>query len=176
MSMPRIRVWDLPTRLFHWLLVALIIAMIITGKIGGNLIDWHARIGITITGLVAFRLCLGLCRLDLRAIRDLLPDSPDGYSPTCAASGTSRGTTRSGACSVFALLALIAFQIATGLTGNDDIAFRGPLFDLVGKELSDKLNGCTSCLSTCCSRSLHSMSARSFSTSTSRRTTWCGRC
>ena len=59
MSMPRIRVWDLPTRLFHWLLVALIIAMIITGKIGGNLIDWHARIGITITGLVAFRLVWG---------------------------------------------------------------------------------------------------------------------
>ena len=36
MNTPHINVWDLPTRLFHWLLVVLIVAMIVTGKIGGN--------------------------------------------------------------------------------------------------------------------------------------------
>jgi len=140
MNMPRIRVWDLPTRLFHWLLVALIIAMIITGKVGGNLIDWHARIGITITGLIAFRLVWGFVGSTYARFATFFP-TPGRVLAYLRGQWHEPGHNPLGACSVFALLALIAFQIATGLTGNDDIAFRGPLFDLVGKELSDKLNG-----------------------------------
>ena len=30
-----VRVWDVPVRLFHWLLVLLIIVMFVTGKLGG---------------------------------------------------------------------------------------------------------------------------------------------
>ena len=140
MNMPRIRVWDLPTRLFHWLLVALIIAMIITGKVGGNLIDWHARVGITITGLIAFRLVWGFVGSTYARFATFFP-TPGRVLAYLHGQWHEPGHNPLGACSVFALLALIAFQIATGLTGNDDIAFRGPLFDLVGKELSDKLNG-----------------------------------
>jgi hypothetical protein len=40
-----------------------------------------------------------------------------------------------GALSVFALLGLLAFQVASGLFANDDIAFRGPLHNLIGKRL-----------------------------------------
>ena len=41
----RVRVWDLPTRLFHWLLAASVVGLVITGQIVGGLIDWHARLG-----------------------------------------------------------------------------------------------------------------------------------
>ena len=56
MSTRTIRIWDLPTRLFHWLLLLLVVAAFVTGWLGGNLIEWHGRAGIAITGLLAFRL------------------------------------------------------------------------------------------------------------------------
>ena len=46
-----------------------------------------------------------------------------------------------GAGSVFALLGSVGFQAVSGLFANDDITFEGPLFKLVGKDLSDKITG-----------------------------------
>ena len=50
-----IRIWDLPTRLFHWILVLLVSFSIVSAKIGGNWIDWHMRSGYCILTLVLFR-------------------------------------------------------------------------------------------------------------------------
>ena len=41
-----VRVWDLPTRVFHWSLLIAVVAAIITAKIGGNAIVWHMRLGL----------------------------------------------------------------------------------------------------------------------------------
>ena len=46
-----------------------------------------------------------------------------------------------GAMSVLAILAALLFQAVSGLFVNDDIAFEGPLYKWVGKELSDKITG-----------------------------------
>jgi cytochrome b len=54
-----IRIWDLPTRLFHWALVACIIGAFVTVKLGGLYMDWHARFGAAILGLIVFRLIWG---------------------------------------------------------------------------------------------------------------------
>ena len=51
-----IHIWDLPHRLFHWLLAVSVVAAYITAKIGGELIDWHGRLGIFILGLLVFRI------------------------------------------------------------------------------------------------------------------------
>ena len=59
MNIQRIPLWDLPIRLFHWLLVAAIAAAVITAQIGGNAIVWHGRIGLFIAGLIVFRLVWG---------------------------------------------------------------------------------------------------------------------
>ena len=56
----RIRVWDLPTRVFHWALVLLVVASFVSGKIGGNAMVWHGRFGLAILGLLSFRLLWGL--------------------------------------------------------------------------------------------------------------------
>ena len=53
-----IRVWDLPTRLFHWALVVCVIGSAITAYRDGGL-DWHARLGYTIGALLLFRLIWG---------------------------------------------------------------------------------------------------------------------
>ena len=57
---PRIiMVWDFPTRLFHWLLVILVIISFVTGNIGGNTMQYHEWIGFTILSLLLFRLVWG---------------------------------------------------------------------------------------------------------------------
>ena len=56
----RIRIWDLPTRVFHWLLVALIVAQVVTANVGGNAMVWHMRSGYGVIALLLFRLVWGL--------------------------------------------------------------------------------------------------------------------
>jgi len=54
-----VRIWDLPTRLFHWLLAALVLCSVVTAKLGGLWIDWHMRAGYAILALVLFRVLWG---------------------------------------------------------------------------------------------------------------------
>ena len=54
-----IRVWDLPIRLFHWLLVFCIAGSLISVNLGGNAIQWHARFGYCILTLLVFRIIWG---------------------------------------------------------------------------------------------------------------------
>ena len=54
------RVWDLPTRLFHWSLVTLVAAAFVTVNIGGNAMVWHGRCGLAILGLLVFRIVWGM--------------------------------------------------------------------------------------------------------------------
>jgi cytochrome b len=140
MGTQRIRVWDLPTRLFHWGLVILVVALIISGKIGGNLIDWHGKFGLAILGLLTFRIIWGLVGSTYARFASFFP-TPGRIRAYFRGEWKEPGHNPLGALSVFALLGLLALQVATGLPGNDDIAFRGPLFDLVGKALSDRMTG-----------------------------------
>ena len=52
--MQRFRVWDLPTRIFHWALVLCVIASFVTVNVGGNAMPWPGRIGLTVLGLLVF--------------------------------------------------------------------------------------------------------------------------
>jgi cytochrome b len=140
MGTQRIRVWDLPTRLFHWGLAILVVASIISGKIGGNLIDWHGKFGLAILGLLTFRIIWGLVGSTYARFASFFP-TPGRIRAYFRGEWKEPGHNPLGALSVFALLGLLALQVATGLPGNDDIAFRGPLFDLVGKAFSDRMTG-----------------------------------
>ena len=54
-----IKLWDLPTRLFHWLLVIAVVGAIVTVKLGGNWMLWHERFGLMVLGLIVFRVMWG---------------------------------------------------------------------------------------------------------------------
>ncbi|MBN9324753.1 MAG: cytochrome B, partial [Delftia acidovorans] len=41
----KVRIWDLPTRLFHWLLAATVVGLVVTAKLGGNAMNWHLLLG-----------------------------------------------------------------------------------------------------------------------------------
>jgi cytochrome b len=52
-----VKVWDLPTRLFHWSLATLVFSQLFTGF--KQLLIWHIPIGCTIVGLIIFRILWG---------------------------------------------------------------------------------------------------------------------
>lgn len=136
----RIRVWDLPTRLFHWLLATLVAGAIITGEVGGNAIVWHGRLGLAIVGLLAFRLVWGFIGSTYARFASFFP-TPAKIQSYLRGEWRQPGHNPLGALSVFGLLALIGVQLVSGLLANDDIAFQGYWFALVSKELSDTLSG-----------------------------------
>jgi cytochrome b len=125
----RIRVWDLPTRLFHWLLAASVIGLVVTGKVGGNAMVWHSRLGYAVGALVLFRIVWGLVggRWSRFASFIYAPRSVLNYLRGRAHPDHLIGHNPLGAVSVFAMLLFLAVQVGTGLVSDDEIAFQGPL-------------------------------------------------
>jgi cytochrome b len=126
-----VRVWDLPTRAFHWLLAAAVFGALITAWIGGNAMIWHMRLGLAVLALVLFRIVWGLIGGRWSRFASFI------YAPGTVLRylrGESRpgdhfevGHNPLGSFSVFGLLGFLAVQVATGLVADDEIAFQGPL-------------------------------------------------
>lgn len=135
-----IKVWDLPLRLFHWLLALSVLSVAVTGELGGNLIDWHGRIGALVLGLLVFRLIWGFIGSTHARFASFFP-TPAAVAAYLKGRWQGVGHNPLGALSALALLLVLAAVVATGLYANDDIAYQGPLFSLVDKSVSDTLTG-----------------------------------
>ncbi|HEY0062549.1 MAG TPA: cytochrome b/b6 domain-containing protein [Telluria sp.] len=137
-AMKKVQVWDLPTRLFHWLLALAIPSAIATGMIGAELIVWHGRLGLFILGLLAFRLVWGFIGpANARFARFVR--GPAAIRAYLRGEWKGIGHNPLGALSVLAMLGLIALQVGSGLFADDDIAFRGPLADVLSDDWSSRL-------------------------------------
>jgi cytochrome b len=143
--MRRMRVWDLPVRLFHWVLVVLIFGAWATQE--WDHMNWHVWVGYSILTLLLFRLVWGFVGSDtarfawflrspvaaLRHLAHLPRREPD----------REVGHNAAGGWMVLVMLGLILVQAATGLCANDlddGGDTRGPLMHLVGKDRSDWLS------------------------------------
>ena len=142
-DMHTVRIWDLPTRIFHWALVVCVIGLVVTANIGGNAMNWHFRFGYSVLTLLLFRVIWGLAGgrwsrfasfiySPAELMRHLRGESPEthsvGHSPT-------------GALSVFALLLVLLAQVTSGLFSDDEIAFAGPLTSLVSGDTVSMATG-----------------------------------
>ena len=136
----RAYVWDLPTRLFHWSLLVLVVSAFVTAKIGGNAMIWHGRIGLAILGLLVFRIIWGFVGSTYARFLNFVR-GPGAILAYLRGRWKGLGHNPLGALSVLGLLGILAAQAATGLFANDDIAFEGYLLPLVGSELSGKITG-----------------------------------
>ena len=125
----KIRVWDLPTRVFHWALMLCIVGLFITANVGGNAMVWHFRIGLTVLALLLFRLVWGLVggRWSRFGAFIYSPRSIINYLKGNSKPEHLVGHTPAGAGSVFALLTILLAQVGSGLISDDEIAFAGPL-------------------------------------------------
>ncbi len=126
-----VRVWDLPTRLFHWTLAVAVVGSVVSAKIGGNAMVWHMRLGCLVLALLAFRVLWGLLggRWSRFASFIYAPATVLRYLRGQNKPGEHLdvGHNPLGSFSVFGLLGLLALQVATGLVADDEIATVGPL-------------------------------------------------
>jgi cytochrome b len=141
--MKKVRVWDLPVRLFHWTLAILIVMAIVTQKIGGNAMEWHFRIGYAVLTLVSFRIIWGMVGPRYARFASFLhgPSTIAGYirGGKAALKANYLGHNPLGSLSVFALLGVVLAQAVSGLYANDDIASEGPLVRFISKDVSDQI-------------------------------------
>ena len=124
MDKRRILVWDLPTRVFHWLMVASFAGAFLTAE-SERYRDVHVALGYTMLGLVAFRLVWGVAgtryarfasfafgpRRVLRYLGSLAKRTPEHFI----------GHNPAGSWAIFALLAMALATGATGYASYEDI-------------------------------------------------------
>lgn len=124
-----VRIWDLPTRLFHWSLAASVVALFITAKVGGNAMTWHLRLGYVVLALLLFRVVWGVVGGRWSRFTSFVygPGRMLRYLRGQAQPLEHAGHNPLGALSVFALLGALLAQVLTGLMADDEIAFSGPL-------------------------------------------------
>jgi cytochrome b len=128
-----VRIWDLPTRFFHWALVTCIIGLLITGNVGGDAMSWHFRFGYAVLMLIFFRLAWGVFG-GLWSRWAQLPISPShiwAYMRGRYEIRHEAGHNPLGSLSVIALLCVLLLQVVTGLISDDEISNTGPLASLV---------------------------------------------
>lgn len=137
----RARIWDLPTRVFHWALSATVVGLIATGLAG--IMEWHFRLGYTVLALLLFRLLWGFVggRWSRFASFFYGPGSIVAYLRGRAHPDHVIGHTPLGALSVFAVLTILAAQVATGLVADDEISAAGPLTRFVSGEVVSLATG-----------------------------------
>ena len=137
-----VTVWDLPTRLFHWTLVILMIAQWLTAE-NSETMDYHVWGGYAVLALVLFRLIWGFVGSDTARFGDFLrgPGAALEYAKALrhGAAPHYLGHNPMGGWSIVAMLALLLVQAGTGLFANDDILIEGPLYAWVSKGTSDWL-------------------------------------
>jgi cytochrome b len=136
----RIRVWDLPLRAFHWLLALAVGVAFVAAQIGGNAMVWHGRAGLAVIGLLVFRIVWGFVGTTHARFASFVR-GPAAIRAYLAGRWQGIGHNPLGALSVLALLGLLGSQAATGLFANDDIAYQGYLYALVGADRSARLTG-----------------------------------
>jgi cytochrome b len=138
-----IPVWDLPTRLFHWLLVVLVAVSFTTGAVGGNAMRYHEWSGFAILILLVFRITWGFVGSQKSRFSDFVKGPAAVWRYAAALFRRDRehymGHNPMGGWSVLALLLALLIQVATGLFANDDIITEGPLYLWVSKPVSDWL-------------------------------------
>jgi cytochrome b len=131
-----VRVWDAPTRLFHWVLAVLFVGLLVTSQIGGGAMVWHFRLGYGVLTLLLFRMVWGIFGGHWSRFSTFLV-SPVAIWRYLRGQGKpldSVGHNPLGALSVIAMLVFLALQVGSGMMSDDEIMNAGPLSRFVASE------------------------------------------
>lgn len=134
--MAKVRVWDLPTRLFHWSFAASVVGLVATGQIGGDAMVWHFRLGYAVLALLLFRIVWGFAGGYWSRFRAFVPTPGRlfDYLRTGNKGTQSVGHNPLGALSVLAILLVALVQVFAGLMSDDEVFAVGPLVGKVPAE------------------------------------------
>ncbi|CUA84265.1 MULTISPECIES: cytochrome b/b6 domain-containing protein [Gulbenkiania] len=136
------RLWDVPTRLFHWVLVLLFGIMWWTAEQGGDWLAWHIRAGLAVLTLVLFRVVWGLIGSDTARFARFLR-GPAAIRRYLAGETAAPGHNPLGGWMVALMLLVLLVQTGTGLfaADTDSYLFDGPLARFVDASVAERLTG-----------------------------------
>lgn len=131
-------IWDLPTRLFHWLLMILVIMQYGTGKFGWLDMQWHFWFGYALLGLLLFRIAWGFLGSETSRFSNFItaPTRVVGYLRhwTSTPMSVVAGHNPAGGWATVLILAVLLAQALSGLFTSDDMQWFGPLCDKVSPQ------------------------------------------
>jgi cytochrome b len=136
--MEKIRIWDLPTRLFHWGFSLAVIGAIVTDLL--DEIVWHSYCGYTALVLVVFRIIWGFIGPRHARFSSFIPSVSTLKDFIKGKSFSSFGHNPLGALSVIAILLIVLVQASSGLFADDEISFQGPLTKYVAENVVKLMN------------------------------------
>ncbi len=132
-----IRVWDIPTRVFHWCLPVAVIALFVSADTYA--MELHALAGEAVLALVLFRLVWGTIGSQTARFRDFVV-GPRGIADYLAGHPPkSLGHNPVGAMMVLALLGALLVLAVSGLFADDGIFYSGPLAGRIGNALAVRI-------------------------------------
>jgi cytochrome b len=144
----RVRVWDLPVRLFHWGVVTLVVAAYVTWRL--NWMDWHGRCGYAVLALALFRVLWGFFGSETARFAQFLA------APRAAAHHLARafhrepdrqvGHNAAGGWMVLLLVLLLLGETLSGLYVANDVADEGPLTRLTPPAIANAITALHSIL------------------------------
>lgn len=138
----KLKVWDLPTRIFHWCLLPAMIFMWYSAEQGGNWLVWHLRCGLFILALLVFRICWGFWGSETARFKQFVKPTQIGrYLKGGLSENEQPGHNPLGALMVLALIGALLFQVTTGLFAADENTFlnSGYLNSLVSSDMGSTL-------------------------------------
>jgi cytochrome b len=122
----RFPVWDLPTRVFHWAVVVLVVASWWSAE--QDELSVHSWLGYAIIVLVGFRIVWGFVGSKHSRFSDFLRGPARVASYVMRKESAGSGHNPLGGWSVMALLGLLLLQSFSGLFNSDDVLFQGPFY------------------------------------------------
>ena len=144
--MNKVKVWDLPTRVCHWLFVILFVFQYLSVEVFDddileNTMQWHFYMGYSMLGLVIFRICWGLMGTHYARFSQFIvsPRFVLSYMSTKTSNkhNVNLGHNPAGAYSIMVLLGLILLQASSGLFVSDEIFSEGPYYGLLTETWQD---------------------------------------
>lgn len=137
-------VWDLPVRLFHWLLALTMLGAWATHELGVRYMEWHMRLGYLALGLVLFRIGWGIFGTRHARFGAFLagPKAVAAYARDWIRGRveTRAGHNPLGGWAIVAMLASVAVQAISGLFNSDDILTTGPWRPAVSEAFADRMS------------------------------------
>lgn len=129
--------WDMPTRIFHWLIVCCL--PLAWWSAEEQRFDLHQWTGYTVLVLVSSRIVWGFVGSRHSRFTDFVV-GPASVSAYVRGQGSgSAGHNPLGGWSVLALLLLLLMQAVSGLFNSDDILFSGPLYYWADSDVRDAM-------------------------------------
>ncbi|HEY1609808.1 MAG TPA: cytochrome b/b6 domain-containing protein [Paraburkholderia sp.] len=137
-----VRVWDFPTRVFHWLTVLLVAGAWYTQRV--NWIDLHVRLGETLLALVLFRLLWGYFGSETARFRNFVVSPAKAFAHLRHVlhrePDTQVGHNAAGGWMVLLLLALLLVETLTGIYVYNEVSDEGPLSAIVPAAVANAIS------------------------------------